>query len=163
VASAAVDEATHLVRRFFGHVTARPLRPVEQEAVRDALGAPLAALFFAQNPADQRHAFEVALGVRAALPDDHDAFVAALVHDVGKAGLEMGAVTRSVATVCDVARLPMPDRWRRYRNHGTYGADALEEAGAPALAVQFARWHPGPVPDGIDPQVWATLSVADHL
>jgi len=151
------------MRRFFGHLSARPLSPAEQDVVSAVLSDELSALFFRQSPADQRHAFVVATRVRDLRSADVDAFVAALVHDVGKAETAIGAVARSLATVLDTMRIPMPERWRRYRAHGSIGADALEAAGSPALAVAFARYHPGPVPPGIDNDAWSDLAAADDV
>jgi hypothetical protein len=157
-----LGEATHLVRRFLGYLSARPLAPREQHEVRSALGDGLAPLFFAQHPADQRHAVEMAARVAEALPQDDDAFVAALVHDVGKVAAGLGPVRRSLATLLDLLHLPMPARYRRYRDHGAIGADLLESAHAPPLAVAFARDHPGVAPDGIDPSAWDVLEAADR-
>ena len=57
-----LKHASHLARRFFGFLRARPLRPPEQQWVHDRLAsAELRALFFAQRHEDQRHAFEVAM------------------------------------------------------------------------------------------------------
>ena len=151
----------HLVRRFFGHLGAGPLTPQEQDIVADALPPELAALFYRQPVPDQRHAFDVALRVRAMLPTDGEAFAAALLHDVGKATASIGPVARSFATVLAALGLPMSSRWRTYRDHGRLGANALTAAGASDLAVAFARHHPGPVPDGIDASVWEALEAAD--
>ncbi|MDJ0962208.1 MAG: hypothetical protein QNJ88_16265 [Acidimicrobiia bacterium] len=155
--------AAHLVRRFFGHLRATPLSPGEQDLVADALSPELAQLFHRQSPPDQRHAFDVARRVRSALPTDDAAFSAALLHDVGKAVAAIGPIARSLATVFDALRIPMPAHWRSYRNHGAIGADALTAAGAPTLAVVFARHHPGPAPEGIDPDVWNALVAADNV
>ncbi|HEX9642516.1 MAG TPA: HD domain-containing protein [Acidimicrobiia bacterium] len=157
-----LGEATHLVRRFFGYLRARPLAPREQHEVRDALGDGLAPLFFAQHPADQRHGVEMAARVAAALPQRDDAFVAALVHDVGKVAAGLGPVRRSLATLLDLLHVPMPVRYRRYRDHGAVGAELLDAAGAPPLAVAFARDHPGVVPEGVDPLAWDVLEAADR-
>ncbi len=147
----------HLVRRFFGFLVAAPLTPSEQRIVSDALAAPVARLFFTQRPEDQRHAFEVARPFR----DDPDLFEAALTHDVGKTVGNLGALARSAATIGAALRLPLPERWRTYLDHGPLGADALAEAGAGALAVAFARHHPGSPPDGVDPDAWHQLEESD--
>ena len=157
-----MTEGAHLVRRFFGHFRARPLSPGEQDRVREVLPDDLASLFFRQHAADQRHAYIVARRVQTVRPDDRDALIAALLHDVGKSAVAIGAIERSLATVLHVLHVPLPRRWRRYREHGELGAAALESAAAPALAVAFARHHPGAPPPGIDPELWADLSAADH-
>ena len=83
--------------------------------MRDRLSAPLAAWFFRQHPADQRHAWIVAARVTASRPEDHAAVVAALMHDVGKIDAGLGALTRSLATVADALHIPLRGRWKRYR------------------------------------------------
>jgi len=146
----------HLATRFFAAVAGKPLRPSQQAEVCRALTAGEAGLFFRQQPIDQRHAFEVARRVRAALPGNEDAVAAALLHDVGKTHSRLGPVARSLATVVDMVHLPMPARWRVYRDHGSLGAEDLAEAGARPLAVAFAAG----TPEG-DPEVWETLAAAD--
>ncbi len=151
----------HLVGRFFGHVTANPPGPEDQQFVHDHLNDPCAALFWAQSGADQDHAVRVARRVSGALGDDREAVEAALLHDVGKSGVPIGAISRSLATVLDAAGLPMTQRMRRYRDHGPRGAEMLADAGCGPLTVAFALHHPGPPPGGIDPVRWKTLSEAD--
>ena len=146
----------HLIRRFFGFVTARPLSPSEQRFVAANLSPELAALFFSQPSQDQRHALEV-----AARTGDPDLLEAALLHDVGKAQSGLGALGRSLATLWGATGLPVWGRWRVYLAHGRIGADRLQAHGAMPLTVHFARHHPGRVPDGIDPRSWEALAAAD--
>lgn len=148
---------THLVRRFFGFLTARPLSPNEQAAVHDALAPELRLLFFGQPIPDQRHALEVAQRAGGGAERTE----AALLHDVGKTACELGAFGRSFATIWSVTGLPIWGAWRTYLAHGESGAVMLESAGAGTLAVSFARSHPGPVPTGIEAADWNALSNAD--
>ena len=148
----------HLVRRFFGFITARPLTPSEQLWVSDALGAKLRRLFYEQQHQDQRHAVDVAL--RAG---DGRLREAALLHDVGKSASGLGAFARSLATLWSLTGLPVWGRWRTYLRHGELGAAMLERAGAGDLAVAFARHHPGPVPAGVDGGAWRALEAADDV
>jgi hypothetical protein len=129
---------SHLSRRFFEVVRARPLTPRQQAEVTAWLAPPERALFWDQAAADQRHAYEVARRVRARLGEDEVATRAALLHDVGKRHVRMGAVSRTLATVGAVARLPLPASWRRYRDHEALGAADLEAIGADPLVVAFA-------------------------
>jgi hypothetical protein len=147
----------HLSMRFFGAVLGEPLDPRQQDEVRQILAAGEAELFFRQQPIDQRHAFDVARRVRAAVPGDDDAVAAALLHDVGKARSHLGPVARSLATVADMARLPLPERWRAYRDHGVIGAGELAAAGARPLAMALAAGT-----EMGDPEVWAALMAADN-
>lgn len=158
---AAARRARHLVKRFFGHVTAPGLTPNEQQSVHDRLDPVAAELFWAQSIADQRHAFEVAVAVDTALPGDDEAFVAALLHDVGKRHTALGALRRSIATVLDGAGLPMTTPMHRYRLHGPIGAAELSAAGFDGIIVAFAAHHPDPAPDGIDEERWQALLEAD--
>jgi HD-like signal output (HDOD) protein len=151
----------HLVSRFFGHVRATGLTPQEQQQVHDRLDAVGAELFWAQSAADQRHAFDVAVGVDTALPGDDEAFVAALLHDVGKRHTALGALRRSIATVLDGTGLPMTTSMRRYRRHGLIGAADLSAAGFDGIIVAFAAHHPDPAPAGIDEERWNALLEAD--
>jgi hypothetical protein len=159
--TARLDQAGHLVGRFFGHVRAEPPGPEDQAFVRDHLDGVCAGLFWSQAFPDQRHAVDVARRVLAALPDDPGAVEAALLHDIGKLQANIGAVSRSIATVLDSVGMPMTTRMRSYRDHGRRGAVALEEAGCGPLAVAFARHHPGPAPAGTDSARWKVLIDAD--
>jgi len=149
--------ALHLVRRFFGFLTAAPLSPTEQDEVHAVLGYRLARLFFSQRTEDQRHA----LDVRSRVGDDPALVQAALLHDVGKIDSDLGAIGRSLATVWAVTSLPIWGRWQAYLGHGRLGADLLEAHGADEFAVAFTRHHPGAVPKGFDAVRWKLLSSAD--
>jgi putative nucleotidyltransferase with HDIG domain len=155
-----LQHGRHLVTRFFGVVTSSPLGPAAQDEVNRALTEQQATLFWSQAPIDQRHAYEVATRVRKKLGADSEAVKAALLHDVGKRHSNAGAIGRSLATVLDAMKLPLPGDWRRYRDHGVLGAVDLEQMGAGSLAVAFAR---GIVAEGdrIDPEVWTALIEAD--
>jgi putative nucleotidyltransferase with HDIG domain len=150
------------VRRFFGFIAARPLTPREQSEIAGLLDPGESALFFEQQMQDQRHALIVARRVLRRRPGDRQAARAALLHDVGKIDIRMGAPARSLATVLDLAGLPLRGRWQRYRRHAALGAEMLEEAGSHPLVVEFARRHPGPVPEGLDAEAWDVLLESDH-
>ena len=155
------DKARHLVGRFFGHLRAEPPGPEDQSFVHEHLTAPCAEMFWSQSFPDQRHAVDVARRVSMTLPEDPGAVEAALVHDIGKREAGIGPVSRSIATILDAACLPMPTRMRAYRDHGRRGSVDIEEAGCGELAVLFARYHPGPAPEGIDSERWKVLLDAD--
>lgn len=157
-----MTQLTHLVRRFFGFLTARPLGPREQAEVMRLLTPAEAELFWSQHPADQRHAIDVANRVLRSRPDAQTLARAGLLHDVGKSGVDLGAIGRSLATVMDAAGIRLRGRFARYRHHGELGAELLESAGVEPLIVAFAREHPGPPPEGQDSADWAVLLEADH-
>ena len=148
---------THLIRRFFGYLQAQPLTPSEQARVHDVLSPDLRLLFFAQSVPDQRHALQVADRAKGGT----DRIEAALLHDVGKAVSDLGAVQRSLATMWVATGLPVSGNWLTYLHHGEIGAAMLEATGASQLSVTFARSHPGPVPSGIDTEDWQALADAD--
>ena len=156
-----LDQVGHLAERFFGHLRAKPPGPDDQRFVHERLEGVCADLFWSQRVPDQRHGIDVARRVKAALPNDAGVVSAALLHDVGKIEANIGAVSRSIATVLASAGLPMTIRMRKYREHGRRGAAVLEEADCEPLAVSFARYHPGPAPAETDPVRWKTLSDAD--
>ncbi|MCL1595119.1 MAG: hypothetical protein M3132_12290 [Actinomycetia bacterium] len=138
-------------------MTARPLTPAQQEQINDALHGKLARLFFGQRHEDQRHGHEVASRIKY----DPTLLQAALLHDVGKSACDLGAIGRSLATIWSASSLPIWGQWRTYAEHGPIGASLLEANGADELAVAFTRDHPGPVPEGIDPDAWRMLATAD--
>jgi len=148
----------HLVSRFFGFLRARPLGPAEQDEVASILAPPLRRLFYRQCFQDQRHALDVARHV-SNRPDLQEA---ALLHDVGKSDVRLGAVGRSCATLWGLTSLPVWGRWRTYLAHASVGADLLERHGAGRDAIAFTRHHPGPPPHGFDPAAWSTLGHADE-
>ena len=160
--SGLLARTAHLVRRFWGFVTARPLSPAEQMEVARLLDGSTLRLFYLQQAADQRHAFTVAERVRPGIKDRSAVLKAALLHDVGKTEVRLGAIGRSAATVLDAMGVRLPARFARYRRHGAIGAELLEKAGCDPLTVAFARGHPGPVSDGVDPETWEALAEADH-
>jgi hypothetical protein len=148
----------HLIQRFFGFLLAKPLMPGEQQDVRNRLDPALARVFFAQRPEDQRHAFEVQqrVGGSKAMAE------AALLHDAGKTESNLGAVSRSFATLANGFGLPTSGSWSSYLAHGQLGAEILAELHAGEIAIAFARFHPGPPPPGIDPNQWRLLEEADN-
>lgn len=156
-----VQNVKHLVTRLFGVLTSSPLGPAAQAEINGVLTEDQAALFWEQDSIDQRHSYEVAVRVRQRIGDDPAAFVAALLHDVGKRHSNAGPVGRSLATVLDSMRLPLPADWRRYRDHGVIGADDLREVGADRLAVAFAKGDRDG-DDSIDAEVWEALVEADN-
>jgi len=156
-----LPKAGHLALRFFGHLGARPLSPGEQLYVHEHLSKPCADLFWKQSFPDQRHAVNVAQRVANVRPNDLEAIEAALLHDIGKWRPNIGAISRSVATFLQYARLPMTRRMWAYRDHGRRGSAELEDAQCGRLAIEFARLHPAAAPAGYDAERWQALLEAD--
>lgn len=151
----------HLTKRFFEVVTSRRLGPAEQAWVSRVLPPDLAELYWLQAPADQRHAYQVARRTEGTLGDDNAALTAALLHDVGKRHSRAGAIGRSLATILDFLRLPLPADWRRYRDHERLGAADLAAHGADPLTVAFAAGR-RPGADEVEARVWNALIAADN-
>jgi hypothetical protein len=152
----------HLFRRFFDVASAKPLTESEQNEIRSWLIPELAGIFFEQQAADQRHGYHAALVVVADDRHDGDTIVAALLHDVGKRHARLGVIGRSLASLTILARLPLSDRVRAYRDHGLSGARELAHLAAPSLAIDFAMHHHGRRPPTIDPAIWELLVDADQ-
>jgi len=149
----------HLIKRFFGHLRAEPLRRDEVDEVSRLLSGPLADLFWGMGVADQRHAFEVYRRTGS----DPQLAETALLHDVGKTDAPRGSVSRAVVTVLVACRIPVFGSWAVYRDHARIGADMLTGAGASTFTVAFTRTHPGvPVP-GVDADAWERLAAADRV
>lgn len=152
----------HLFRRFFDVASAWPLTASERTAVSDWLTAETADVFFAQDDADQRHGFHAAQTVVAAGVREGDVVMAALLHDVGKRHARLGIVGRSVASLLILARLPLTERMRTYRDHGIVAARELAGLSMPSLVVDFATHHHGERPATIDPAIWDVLVASDQ-
>lgn len=153
---------THLVRRFFEVLGARPLSPAEQAEVSGWLRPVEIGMFWAQPVADQRHALEAARTVERLAPGRRDLARAALLHDVGKRHSRLGVFGRSLASGLELLGLPVRGRPARYLDHGPEGADELEALGAEPIVVAFARHHHGTPPAGADPSDWAVLAASDE-
>ncbi|HSJ85054.1 MAG TPA: HDIG domain-containing protein [Acidimicrobiia bacterium] len=153
---------SHLARRFFDVLLARPLDQAETSAVENWLDESEATLFFSQPEADQRHGYHAALVVLAAGNADGTVLKAALLHDVGKRHARLGVMARSLVSVLIRLRLPLSARGRQYRDHGETAARELGELGCDDLIVDFARHHHEGRPPGIPEPVWDLLQRADE-
>lgn len=152
----------HLFRRFFDVAAAHPLNASEKAAVSDWLTPEAAAVFFAQQVADQRHGYGAALTVIAGGVDNRGVVTAALLHDIGKRHARLGIVGRSVASVMILLRLPLRGRLATYRDHDLIGARELVALRAPSVAIDFALHHHRGRPATIDPETWDLLVRADQ-
>lgn len=141
----------HLVRRFFGSLSSRPLPDSDVAWVRAVLPASLFQCWATMALADRRHSVLVARRFVAGWPQASDAEVAgALLHDVGKQVSRLSTAERVLATLLG----PRTARWRRYHDHERVGADLARQLGADPVTVDLIR--------GIGPRA-AELRRADEL
>lgn len=153
---------SHLTRRFFDVLRARPLLESEQELVGHWLSEREGSLFFAQSPVDQRHGYAAALTVIASGTDDLVVVRAGLLHDVGKRHARLGVIGRVLASLLILFHVPLRGRIASYRDHGEIAAEELEAIGAEPLVVDFARHHHRSRPGAIDVSTWNLLQKADQ-
>jgi putative nucleotidyltransferase with HDIG domain len=152
----------HLAARFFDVLRSRALTPDEQARVDGWLREDERSLFWGQQAADQRHAYEAARSCLAEQPDRPDLVRAALLHDVGKRHARLGVVGRVTASLLRLARMPAPGRLGAYLDHGRLGAEELAAGGAEPIVVRFARHHhEAEPPAGVAPEDWVVLRRAD--
>ncbi|NOY55991.1 MAG: HDIG domain-containing protein [Actinobacteria bacterium] len=149
----------HLARRFLEALTARPLDEQAKKEVSELLRSDAEKrAFFDQPVADQQHGLAAARLVM----DRIDLRRAALLHDIGKHEAGLGVWGRSVATALVALHIKVRGRFRRYLDHGIIGAAILQELGAEAIVVDFARYHQAGRPPTIPPDDWDTLQRADR-
>jgi hypothetical protein len=151
----------HLSARFFEVLFARPLEAAEVDEVRSWLTRGQSWLFFSQPGPDQRHGYQAALVAR----DEglgSTAVAAALLHDIGKRHARLGLIGRTCASLAIKVKLPLPGRWRLYRDHGETGSGELAALGSDPLIVEFARHHHGHRPPEIPEETWEILLLADQ-
>jgi hypothetical protein len=147
-----VAGAIHLVRRFLGSLSPVPLAADDDAWATAHLGPGERRLWQRMPRADRKHSVGVARLVADRVGEgDRAVLAAALLHDVGKVDAELGTFGRAAATLVGQRR---GVRWRsstglrgrigRYLHHDVIGAALLEEAGAQALTVAWAREHHRP-------------------
>jgi putative nucleotidyltransferase with HDIG domain len=153
---------SHLARRFFDVLFARPLGAEERAEIERWLSPFTAQVFFSQADADQRHGYHAATVVAGAGVDEPQVIRAALLHDVGKRHSGLGVWGRTLASLLMLLRLPLFRRARFYRDHGDIGARELEVLDCERLVIDFARYHHGSRPQGADAATWDLLQRADQ-
>lgn len=162
----------HLGRRFFSSIRQRNMDATAEEWLVGLLSPTEQKLYRAQPLQDRLHSVDCAQAVRE-LGDE--VAVASALHDVGKTGARLGTFGRVLATVVGaVAPASMLKSWQSstglrcaigmYKDHDRLGAELLEEAGASALAVAWAREHHNDPSDWtLDSGAGQALLAADHL
>lgn len=142
----------HLVRRFLGSLSPRPLAAGDDAWATSKLGPGERQLWQRMSLADRKHSAGVARAVAGRIGEDERAVLAAaLLHDVGKVEADLGTFGRVGATLVGRRR---GTGWRDldglrgrvacYLHHDAVGAELLEAAGADPLTVAWAREHHRP-------------------
>jgi hypothetical protein len=143
------------VRQFWWALCAR-LPTDAWPTIEASLTAEQLALFRTMPPSDQRHSLNVYRALLSAGQTNRDLLVAALLHDVGKAGGQL-CLWHRVAIVLLRAFWPaMLERlsrgkvrgWRAgfviHRRHPELGAAQAEAVGCSSLTVDLIRRHQNP-------------------
>lgn len=146
------------LNQLWHNLTAQPLSQQELEQIEVVLNPGEMALFQQMPPSDQRHAFRVYRLLKTTGQTDVDLLAAALLHDVGKAQVDLSAWDRSVAVLGETL---MPLRikewgsngdsgWKRpfvvREKHASWGASLAEEAGSRPGVVDLILRHQDPLP-----------------
>jgi HD domain len=166
-----MTRAGHLAHRFFGSVRAAPLDDADVEFVHGYLQPAELECWERLGTADRNESVATGRATLRALGADPEPkwIAAALLHDVGKAGTDLGPVGRSVATVAAaIAGHRRARAWNgrmgRYLNHDELGGVRLRESGARPEAASWAVAHhrrelwPA---TGIPPDICEILAAAD--
>jgi hypothetical protein len=143
------------VKQFWWALRAR-LPADAWSSIKASLTTQQLALFRTMSPSDQRHSLDVYRALLAAGQTDRDLLVAALLHDVGKAGGQLHLWHRVAIVLlrafwpAALKRLSQGEArgWRTgfviHRRHPELGADQAEAAGCSPLTVALIRRHQDP-------------------
>ncbi|HHW13852.1 MAG TPA: HD domain-containing protein [Firmicutes bacterium] len=153
----------HYLGEVLHHLDPRPLPASRLAWALRHLSPAEQRLFCAMRPSDQRHCWAVAQAVvrkeDLSLRERAILIRAALLHDVGKAGVPNGLAVRTVNALWrNKVPLWLPSFFREavltLRAHAGRGASRLREAGTDLAVVTLVRWHeaeepPEELPDGL--------------
>ncbi len=139
---------SHLVKRFWWAVSAKPVTPEDRMWVESNLRPGELALFDRMSRADQEHHLRVArrfvAGFESAAAPDRAWVAAALMHDVGKLVCGLGTCGRVFATLWPCGRRG-DGRIGRYYRHVAIGAALAREAGSDPVTVSLVgEWPDAP-------------------
>lgn len=143
--------------------------PTGEAELLELLTPAESVLYRSMDATDRAHAVACARFVEG---DERDVIVASALHDVGKADAGLGTPGRVLATLCGLVIADEARGWTRHRglrrriavylDHADRGAAALEHAGAPPLAIAWAREHHlPPEAQTITPAIATALHAAD--
>lgn len=150
--------AAYRIRQFFDALHAC-VGPEELAILDQHLNPAQKKLFLAMELQDQRHSLNVFYQLVEDGYGDRELLQAALLHDVGKAGVGLGVFHRVVIVLLRalwpdlLKKIASPDRrsWGYpfwvHRNHGEIGADLIIKAGGTDKLVSLVRQHQSPADD----------------
>jgi hypothetical protein len=133
------------------------VEPEERQLVGRYLSPPLQRLFDRLAVADQRHSLDVLYALQEKGYNDRDLLAAALLHDVGKVGVNLYLWQRVVIVLLQATWPALleqlawgdPANWHYafylQREHPEIGARLAQEAGARPLTVELIRRHQVPL------------------
>ncbi len=151
-----IKHSYHLVKRFFGALSNKPISSDDQLWVQSHLHRNEYELWSQLVNHDQRHAVGVARRVATQIEQlniDSDGWIeVALMHDIGKLPSRIGVGGRVCATLLRALTRPFgtsPDsfgpRVSSYLRHGSTGATLIAAANGSPAAIEWSRSHHGSI------------------
>jgi putative nucleotidyltransferase with HDIG domain len=132
---------------------------LDHTLIENHLSPSLAQCFYRLSPADQRHAARVLQHLLQQGEVDPNLLSAALLHDIGKVHAQPRLMDRVLVVLADWLFPNLALKWASGKptglrrpfviagQHAGWGADILEEAGAPQTVVELVRRHHDPPPE----------------
>ena len=129
------SNAGHLARRFIASLSRREPSIADNAWVDSQLLEGESRLWHRMSAADRRHSITVARRFDSSGSWSRDEIAGALLHDIGKLESNLGTVRRTVATIVGART----QRFRRYHDHESLGAEMLAAAGSSEITVDLVR------------------------
>ena len=138
--------------QFFRTLSARSY-DLNHTLIEKHLPQPLVQRFYSLSRADQIHAVRVLQNLLQQGEDDPNLLSAALLHDVGKVRAQPGLMGRILVVLANWLFPNLALKWTSGKptgfrrpfviagQHADWGAEILEEAGAPQTVVELVRRH----------------------
>lgn len=148
---------TYRVTQFF-HALSAKSHTLEHTLIETHLSPALAQRFYRLSRADQTHAVRVLQYLLKQGESDPNLLSAALLHDIGKVRAQPRLMGRILVVVTDWLFPKLVLKWASGKptgfrrpfviagQHADWGAEILEETGAPQTIVELVRRHHDPSP-----------------
>jgi len=172
----ALSRVGYRTRQFWNALCARP-KPVQLELAHQYLTPAQFDLFQQLQSSEMSHALTMCARLLAQGDDDPDLFVAALLHDIGKARHPL-RIWERVLIVLGQKVFPQrstgwgvgePQGWRRAfviaAQHPAWGAEMVAEVGASPLVLAMIRYHQDEASDHFSEEergLFAKLQAVDN-